>query len=55
MAKNDQGTDEVSRESIFRGLMKEQNDIELTMTRDESITEKVLDASYIAEKMSKDN
>jgi hypothetical protein len=28
MAKNDQGTDEISRESIFRGLIKEQNDID---------------------------
>jgi len=28
MANHDQGTDEISRESIFRGLMKEQNDID---------------------------
>jgi hypothetical protein len=30
MANHDQGADEISRESIFRGLMKEQNDIELS-------------------------
>lgn len=27
MANHDQGTDEVARESIFRGLMKEQNHV----------------------------
>lgn len=50
MAETDQGTDEVTRESMFRGLIKKDN--QFVANRDDLLKAKVVDQSLIAKAKS---